>query len=358
MSQEIAKQEVKKPVNVMDEMAGMWKIEKEQLKRILIHTVIKPIKTKDGKLRNVTEEELYAFVLVCKEYGLNPLLKEIYAYPDTKSGSIIPVVGIDGWIKLGTRHPEYRSHKFTYPEGEMVKPSAKAKACYPWMECTVERYVLDESGKRVTRTVTFPDGSSTSAYEVVETTHREYLDECFNGGKNYANPWDTHTKRFLGWKTLIQTFREAFGFSGIKDEDEAKRIIEDKEDDAKDNNFMPQVAQQQDVIDVQPAVQQHNVETEDMIPEQQIDDIKEPVDDIKEPVEKEVKKKGTKMSKIVELKKLMKIMFGDDLLTIGKKIQSYSGRMSFDELTDAEAGAIIEGVTHEAATITKDNVEG
>lgn len=56
---------------------------------------------------------------------------------------------------------------------------------------------------------------------------REYLDEVYvppRGG--YAGPWQSHTKRMLRHKTLIQGSRIAFGFSGIYDEDEAGRILE------------------------------------------------------------------------------------------------------------------------------------
>ena len=44
--------------------------------------------------------------------------------------------------------------------------------------------------------------------------------------KGYPGPWQTHTKRMLRHKTLIQGFRLAFGFAGIYDEDEAGRIID------------------------------------------------------------------------------------------------------------------------------------
>ena len=61
------------------------------------------------------------------------------------------------------------------------------------------------------------------------TIVREYLDEVYQaprGDKGYAGPWQSHTKRFLRHKTLIQGARIAFGFAGIYDEDEAQRIVE------------------------------------------------------------------------------------------------------------------------------------
>ena len=54
---------------------------------------------------NASPEEFAAFISVCREYGLNPITREIYAMPK-KGGGLIPVVGIDGWIHLINDHPQ------------------------------------------------------------------------------------------------------------------------------------------------------------------------------------------------------------------------------------------------------------
>jgi hypothetical protein len=58
---------------------------------------------------------------------------------------------------------------------------------------------------------------------------REYLDETYQaprGEKGFAGPWQSHTKRMLRHKSIIQCGRVAFGFAGIHDDDEAKQISE------------------------------------------------------------------------------------------------------------------------------------
>ncbi|KAF1011203.1 MAG: hypothetical protein GAK29_04983 [Acinetobacter bereziniae] len=52
------------------------------------------------------------------------------------------------------------------------------------------------------------------------TVVTEYLSEC----QGTSEPWKKYPKRMLRHKALIQCARVAFGFSGIYDEDEAKRI--------------------------------------------------------------------------------------------------------------------------------------
>mgnify|MGYP000390822908 CR=1 FL=1 len=50
---------------------------------------------KNGK-PDCTREELISCLVVANEHDLNPLTKEIYAFPDKNNG-IVPVVGVDGW---------------------------------------------------------------------------------------------------------------------------------------------------------------------------------------------------------------------------------------------------------------------
>ena len=181
--------------NLITVFAERYNIDPSELKNVLKSTIMKP--GKDGK--GITDEELMAFLVVANQYHLNPFTKEIYAYPDTKKGGIVPVVSTDGWNKLMTTHIDYKDHK--YQQSETMVNMTGAKPCPEWMEVHITK----------------KDGG--------EIVVREYLDECFRT-LDYSNPWKTHTKRMLRHKTKIQGAREAFGFGGIYDEDEAERIRE------------------------------------------------------------------------------------------------------------------------------------
>ena len=67
-----------------------------------------------------TNEELMAFCVVANQYKLNPFLKEIYAFPG-KNGGIVPIVGIDGWLKLINTHPKF--------DGMDVEMSGDGESC-------------------------------------------------------------------------------------------------------------------------------------------------------------------------------------------------------------------------------------
>jgi phage recombination protein Bet len=151
-----------------------------------------------------TLEQLTALVVVARQYHLNPFTKEIYAFPDKKKG-IVPIVGVDGWIRIINEHAAFDGMEFRESE-ERTKPEPSAQEAPVWMECVM--YRTDRKHPIVIR---------------------EYLDEVYRKKGNYDGPWQTHTKRFFRHKTMIQAARVAFGFAGIYDQDEAERIIEGQE---------------------------------------------------------------------------------------------------------------------------------
>lgn len=138
--------------------------------------------------KECTREQFAAFLLVAHEYGLNPILKEIYAFP-AKGGGIQPVVGIDGWVKLMNSHPqmdgiEYDDHL----------DDRKALVAV-----TARIYRKDRSRP------------------VVVT---EYMSEC----RRNTDPWKQWPHRMLRHKATIQAVRYAFGYSNIPDADEAESM--------------------------------------------------------------------------------------------------------------------------------------
>ena len=127
-------------------------------------------------------EEVAAFLMVAKEYDLNPITREIHAFPK-KGGGIQTVVGIDGWAKIITRHKDFNGAEFSY--------DAEAQS----VTCSIFRKSTD--------------------HPVVVT---EYLDECMR----QTDPWKTMPKRMLRHKAFMQAGRYAFGISGVCDSDEAQ----------------------------------------------------------------------------------------------------------------------------------------
>lgn len=145
--------------------------------------------------KECSREQFAAFLLVAKEYKLNPLLKEIYAFP-AKGGGIQPIVGVDGWANLINSHPSFDGMDFEdhlSDAGDLVS-----------ITCRMHR---KDRSHPVTAT--------------------EYLAEC----KRPTDPWRTWPRRMLRHKAMIQAARYAFSFAGIVDPDEAERYAGDMAQD-------------------------------------------------------------------------------------------------------------------------------
>ncbi len=154
----------------------------------------------------VTNAQMTALMVVANQYGLNPWTKEIYAFPD-KSNGIVPVVGVDGWARIINDNPQFDGMEFAQSDEMVRMPGANSDAP-AWIECAMYR-------KDRTRPVII----------------REYLDEAYREpfkGKfgPVIGPWQTHPKRFLRHKAMIQCARMTFGYGGIYDQDEAERVVE------------------------------------------------------------------------------------------------------------------------------------
>lgn len=148
---------------------------------------VEPVKLftclKETAFKGATNEQMMTLLIVADQYKLNPFTKEIYAFPD--KGGIVPVVGVDGWTRIINDNPEFDGMAF----------EQDAESC----TCTIYR--------------------KDRAHPTIVT---EYMDEC----KRNTAPWNSHPRRMLRHKAMIQCARIAFGYGGIKDPDEAERIID------------------------------------------------------------------------------------------------------------------------------------
>ena len=161
-------------VSALAVMASKINVDPAKLHQTLKATVFK----------GASDEELLALVVVANTYGLNPLLKELYAFP-AKGGGIVPVVSIDGWVSMVNNHPAMDGMEFEEHYSEAGK--LEAITCKLWRKDRNRPIMVTE-----------------------------HLSEC----RRNTEPWKME-HRMLRHKALMQCARYAFGFSGVTDEDEA-----------------------------------------------------------------------------------------------------------------------------------------
>lgn len=168
-----------RPRNALEAMAQRLEITPAGLKKTLLSTVFAECKN---------EEQFMALIVVANAYGLNPLTKEIYAFP-AKGGGIVPMVSVDGWIRLMNEHPAFDGIEFEYtldPKGDTV---------------AIEAIVYRSDRTRPVKVM-------------------EFMTEC----KGNTIPWQKSPRRMLRHRALIQGVRVAFGFSGIAAEGEEETV--------------------------------------------------------------------------------------------------------------------------------------
>lgn len=176
----VAKIDEARPRSVLVDMAHRYGMEPAAFEATVRATVVPA---------SCSKEQFAAFLLVAKEYRLNPLTKEIYAFP-AKGGGIQPIVSIDGWARIINERPELTGIEFEdlIVDGKLVAITAK----------------IHRSDRTIPISVT------------------EYMEEC----RRSTDTWKQWPARMLRHKALIQCSRYAFGFSGIVDPDEYERIVD------------------------------------------------------------------------------------------------------------------------------------
>lgn len=171
------------PNKALTAVATRLAMSEQDLQNVIINTVMP-----SGK--QVTAEQFNTFIAVANEYKLNPLTKEVYAFP-TQGGGIQPIVSIDGWLKIINTHPDFNGMTFEDHRDDSGNLSA--------ITCNIHKKGIEHP---------------------VQVT--EYMAECAMG----TQPWKKYPSRMLRHKAAIQAGRYAFGLSGIIDPDEADRYKE------------------------------------------------------------------------------------------------------------------------------------
>lgn len=171
---------VLEPQSVLADMANHYRMDKRAFESTL-KTTIMPA--------NTSNEHIATFLLVARQYNLNPFTKEIFAFPSR--GGIVPIVSVDGWLKMINENPDFDGMEF--------------------------RDALDANGKLVSVTCRMFRKSRSHPTEVTE-----YMAECLRS----TDVWKNWPARMLRHKATIQAARYAFGFAGIYEPDEAERMNE------------------------------------------------------------------------------------------------------------------------------------
>jgi phage recombination protein Bet len=211
-----------KPGQALAVLASRLQVSEVELKSTLVDTVFK----------KANDSQMTALCIVANEYGLNPFVRELFAFPS--QNGIVPMVSIDGWLRIINEHPQFAGMDIVYADATATVE--KSKECPEYIEVTIHRSDRPHTSSPI----------------------REYLDECYRD----TIPWNTMTRRMLRHKAIKEAGRVVMGLHGIFDEDEAADVL------AREGKRIVKHGDEYDVIDADP------VESGEVIGAEELDALK------------------------------------------------------------------------------------
>lgn len=142
-----------------------------------------------------THEEIMEYASLCKQTGLNPILKSEVA-PLCKGGRVSLIVMRDGWRKLARSQPNYNGMTFKFSE-ELIEHNGKPVPA--WCECQIFEKGID-----------YPFTWRTPFNEAVRTT----------------DPWKTEPTNMLQVRSMNRAIRNCYGLA-VYDAEEAEQFTDD-----------------------------------------------------------------------------------------------------------------------------------
>lgn len=140
--------------------------------------------------KKASPEQVQALLIVADQYNLNPFTKEIYAFPG-KGGGVMPVVSVDGWLKMANEHPMFDGMDIAFKDDAEGKPIS--------CTCTIHRK---------------------------DRSHPTVIEEYYSENRRMTDPWKMNPHRMLRHRAVIQCIRTAFSFAGIHLADEIEQVSE------------------------------------------------------------------------------------------------------------------------------------
>jgi hypothetical protein len=139
----------------------------------------------DRKGNPPTDGQLVAYLAVCKRYGLDPFVKQLWPFP-TRDGGFQPVTSYDGWIYIMNTHPQYAGDEY--------------------------QEIRDDNGSLLAGEV--------KIYR--KDRERPTIKRChLKEWRRETENWRTQESHMMEVRTYAQGIRKAFGIGGIMDAEDA-----------------------------------------------------------------------------------------------------------------------------------------
>ena len=177
------------------------KINADKISKVSGFTIEEVAIVKANIAKGVNDSELAYFLNVCKTVGLNPFIKEIWAYKDNR-GNLLVFAGRDGFLTKAQQSPTYNG---------LRSSEVREK----------DEYQADIPNGTIKHTFSFKDrGPIVGAYAIVFRKDGEPTVESVEFSRYNRNfgAWKTHPEDMIKKVAETKALKKAFGISGIQSE--------------------------------------------------------------------------------------------------------------------------------------------
>lgn len=178
---------------------------------VLFNHIYQMLSNNGKDAKNVSQMDVYSFLVNCKQLKLNPLAKQIYGF--VSKGKVVNIISIEGFTEIANRDPAYDGVDFefgplvekelTYSKNDYFNGQKNTKLV------TVKRKVADWIKCIIYR--------NDRHHPVSVTT---FFDESNTG----TEPWATKPMQMLQNRAFANSVKKAFSINGYLEKEE---FIED-----------------------------------------------------------------------------------------------------------------------------------
>jgi len=162
--------------------------------------------------KGADNDELTMFFHIANKQGLDPFLKEIYFYKDTKGNNII-MTSRDGFLSIATRHPDYAGLVSCE-----VRDGDEFEVDYSTMKVHHKHNLKDRETKKII-------GAWACTYRRGTTPVVAWVDFAEFDKKSYV--WKSHPAMMIRKVAEVRALKNQFGIIGITSVEEmGKETVE------------------------------------------------------------------------------------------------------------------------------------
>lgn len=178
---------------------------------VLFNHIYQMLSNNGKDAKNVSQMDVFTFLVNCKQLNLNPLAKQIYGF--VSKGKVVNIISIEGFTEIANRNPNYDGVDFEF--GPLVeKELTYSKNDY---------FNGQKNTKLVTVKRNVADWIKCIIYRK-DRNHPVSVTTFFDESNTGTEPWATKPMQMLQNRAFANSVKKAFSINGYLEKEE---FIED-----------------------------------------------------------------------------------------------------------------------------------